>query len=440
MKLPAAQPTPRAVAAMAAGAPLALALALAAPGLWLVGVGWIIAVLALFAADALLAAPAPRLTVESAHAAELGEPMALTLHREPADRVPDRLPKQLEVAVAVGPRLRPLADDRLALPAAALAAELPLLPVRRGTERVTGLWARWTGPLGLARRSTRQALDHTIRITPNLSPIRREAPLLLRTAQLGELAQRERGEGQEFEALTEWRSGMERRAIDWKRSARHRDLLAREFRTERNNRVVLAVDAGRAMSEPVDGLPRVDRAITAALLTAWMALKLGDRVSLSGFDSRPRVASGPVSGTRSFPVIQRTAAELDYSTAESNHVLALTRVAAELNRRALIVVFTEWTDRLAAEMMIRAVGAMLSRHLVLFVVLADTETQAIAEMVPQNADNVARAVAADRLSRERQLVIARLRAGGAHVLEAPADGLGPALVSTYVDFRRRGLL
>ena len=427
------QPTPRAVALTAAGAPVALALALVAPGLWLVGIAWIAGVLALLAADALLAAPAPDLTLNTPGAAELGEVTPLLIRRQGT-------PVRLEVALGFGPRLRPLADDRLTLPPRAEAATLEVLPVRRGTERITGLWARWTGPLGLARRSTHRTLDLPIRIVPSLAPIRREAPLLLRTAQQGELAQRERGEGQEFEALTEWRSGMERRAIDWKRSARHRDLVAREFRTERNNRVVLAIDAGRAMSEPVDGLPRVDRAITAALLTGWMALKLGDRVSLSGFDSRPRAASGAVSGTRSFPILQGTAAALDYSTAETNHVLALTRLAAELNRRALIVVFTEWSDRLAADRMIRAAGAMLSRHLVLFVVLADTETRALAEAEPVEADDVARAVAAERLSRERQLIVARLRAGGAHVLEAPADGLGPALVSAYVDFRRRGLL
>uniref|UniRef100_UPI0013D63301 DUF58 domain-containing protein n=2 Tax=Pseudomonadota TaxID=1224 RepID=UPI0013D63301 len=73
----------------------------------------------------------------------------------------------------------------------------------------------------------------------------------------------------EFEALTEWRSGMERRTIDWNHSARHLQLLARENRIERNNQIVFAIDTGRVMCEPIDGLPRVDRAITAALLGAY---------------------------------------------------------------------------------------------------------------------------------------------------------------------------
>ena len=89
---------------------------------------------------------------------------------------------------------------------------------------------------------------------------------------------------------------MDRRAIDWKQSARHLKLHAKEFRTERNNQIVFAIDCGRQMSEPVAGLPRVDRAVSAMLLAAWVALKLGDRVALHAFDSRPRIASGLVSG------------------------------------------------------------------------------------------------------------------------------------------------
>ncbi len=54
------------------------------------------------------------------------------------------------------------------------------------------------------------------------------------------------------------------------------------------------------------------------LLTAWVALKLGDRVSLNSFDSRPRVASGLVTGTAAFSEIQSLAAKIDYSGDETN--------------------------------------------------------------------------------------------------------------------------
>ena len=87
--------------------------------------------------------------------------------------------------------------------------------------------------------------------------------LFSRDAEFGIKTQIERGDGSEFDALREFASGMDRRAIDWKHSARHRHLLAKEFKTERNHNIVFAFDTGRLMSEPLGGVPKIDRAVTA---------------------------------------------------------------------------------------------------------------------------------------------------------------------------------
>ena len=68
---------------------------------------------------------------------------------------------------------------------------------------------------------------------------------------------------------------MDRRRIDWKSSARHVHLYAKEFETERNNQIVFAFDCGQTMCEPIGGMPRIDRAVSAALVTSYVALKGG---------------------------------------------------------------------------------------------------------------------------------------------------------------------
>jgi uncharacterized protein (DUF58 family) len=59
---------------------------------------------------------------------------------------------------------------------------------------------------------------------------------------------------------------------------------------------------------------------------------------------------------------------------------------------------------------------------------------------PAEAADVTRAVVAAGLLRERDTVIARLRRLGAHIVEAPAARIGPALINAYVDLKRRELL
>jgi multidrug efflux pump subunit AcrB len=50
-------------------------------------------------------------------------------------------------------------------------------------------------------------------------------------------------------------------------------------------------------------------------------------------------------------VLQQLAAEIDYSTEETNFTLALTTLAGKLTRRSLIVIFTDFVDSVSAELM-----------------------------------------------------------------------------------------
>ena len=240
--------------------------------------------------------------------------------------------------------------------------------------------------------------------------------------------------------MVEYRAGMDRRAIDWKQSARHQKLHAKEYRPERNSQIVLAIDAGRQMSDPVAGVPRVDRAVSAALLVGWVALKLGDRVALEAFDERPRLSTGFVGGARAFATLQHRAAAIDYSGAEANYIFALTDLAARLTRRSTVVLFTEFTDITAADFLVRAAARLVASHLLLVVVLRDEELESIIARAPVEADDITRAVTAAGLLRDRLLVLTRLRHLGAHVVEAEHGQVGERLVAAYVDLKKRGLV
>ena len=99
------------------------------------------------------------------------------------------------------------------------------------------------------------------------SGIRSRGAIFQRNAFEGLITQLKRGEGTDFDALSDFRPGMDRRTIDWKQSARHMKLLAKNYRSERNSQIVFAVDSGRQMCDPIAGLPRVDRCVSAMLLT-----------------------------------------------------------------------------------------------------------------------------------------------------------------------------
>ena len=434
-------PARRAVVAAAAIAPLALLVGVLVPAYWHAGLALLVFLVARGRLAARLGARAADadLICEGPESVSVGAEFEIEAHVRFARHAPARC----EVAIAGHPLLAvPFGCRRaVSLDGGAGFAAIEMRALRRGTAAIDSAWLRWTGGLGLVWKQKQLALDKAILITPDIRAVReRSAQLLHRQAMHGLIAQLELGEGAEFEALADYRQGMDRRAIDWKSSARHTSLLAKEYRTERNNNIVVALDAGRVMCEPIAGVPRIDRAVSAALLTAFVALKDGDRVSLFGFDSHPRIATKPVSGQRSFALLQRIAAGIDYSERETNHTLALATLAAGLHRRSLVVFFTDFADTISAELMLSAVGTLLSRHLVLFILFRDEELEALSEAEPRAPEDVTRAVTAAAMLRQRRLVVTRLRRLGVHVIEASHDQAGPALVNAYVEFKRRNLL
>jgi uncharacterized protein (DUF58 family) len=429
-------PTERAAWCAAALAPIAVVIAAAAPGAWVIAPLAGAALVLLVLIDALLAGGVKRWGIEAPADTEVGQPARLTAHavfakyhRGDVEAALEGDPRFLEQGRAVIPVPR---SPEVGL----WEGSVTVTPTRRGTAQLGTAWLRWHGPMGLGARQVSRPLERTVRIWPDLSPVRSpDLQTFLRNAQLGLIARRIRGEGTQFEALSEYEPGMDRRRIDWKASARHTRLYARENESERNNQIVFAFDCGQAMCEPVDGLPRIDRAVSAALTCAYVALKGGDKVALFGFARRPQVMTPFIGDARAFHRLQSAAASLDYEAAEPNFTLALATLTARLKRRSLVVVFSDFTDPTSAELMVESLGRLVGKHLVLFVTIADAELERMIQAPPGDIATLARTVTADTLVQQRKLVLGRLRRMGIDVIEAPWDAIGTRLIDRYLTIR-----
>jgi uncharacterized protein (DUF58 family) len=252
--------------------------------------------------------------------------------------------------------------------------------------------------------------------------------------------QLQKGDGVEFESLREHAAGLDNRFIDWKRSAKHRKLLSKEFKTERNHQIVLAYDTGHLMLEPIDGLPRLDHAINAGLLLSWISLRSGDLVGSFGFDARIRQYLQPARGMPWFTILQRGTSQLNYNSDETNFTLGLAELNMRLKRRALVVLFTDFIDTTTAELLIQSLQRMSNQHAIVFVTLRDPLLNNIADAAPENFRAVAKSVVAQDFIRERAIVLERLERLGVHCLDVPVNQLAVGLINRYLVVKERGLI
>jgi uncharacterized protein (DUF58 family) len=434
-------PTLRAIFLMLLGLPLLVAVALLRPELWILSAGWIAAVCGLIALDTFLGASVRHYsaTLDIPPLLYVGSPDDLTLDLYFAEGpLPERIEIQLETNALLG---APSPQGLRGWSGRHRPHTISVTPSRRGQARIVRLWSRWQGPLGLIQKRHIQPFGRDVPVTPNVRWVRDEAiRLFSRDAEFGIKTQIERGDGSEFDALREFASGMDRRAIDWKHSARHRHLLAKEFKTERNHNIVFAFDTGRLMSEPLGGVPKIDRAVTAGLLLAYVSLRNGDRTMFYGFSDKPGLNSGFLTGTSAFPKAQALVSELDYSDDEANFTLALSSLSGRLERRSLIIIFSDFVDTISAELMLENVKRLTDRHLVLFATFEDSALAQMADAPPDTAEDVARAVIADTLLAERDVVFRRLQRLGVQIIETTPEHFGAELVSRYLQIKQRDML
>ncbi len=440
-------PTRAAVFAAALGLPVTLLLALFLPGLWLIGAAWVAAVLGLMALDVLLSTAIKRMEpqVDAPGSGYVGHNYDARVTTEFGPGIPPRAPEQrltVNDRLSVTPtRARADISDGGMLSLFSLRTEL------RGTAELERIWTRWQGPLGLIWRQRIDPLGQEIPVTSDTQMVRdTAAELFTKDANIGQKLQNLRGDGTEFDGLTEWLPGMDKRSIDWKHSARHGTLLSREFRTERNHNIVFAFDSGHLMAEDVENaetgeaMTKLDRALNAALLMSFVSLKIGDKVGLYAFDEKPYLYAPAIGNTRSFAQIRKVSARIEYSTSETNFTLGLSQLAQNLQRRTLIVVFTDFVDSTQAELMVENMARLLKRHIVIFVAFRNT---ALDKLITQNAQTpkeAAASVIGDGLMRERDIVLKRLERMGVNVIDANADTLNMKVLNTYMLLKARNAI
>jgi len=435
------RPTGRAILLFASTVPLSLAIVLADENLWPFGFALLALAIFLTGLDGIRAFSPRALRVEALAPGVLyaGGSDELRVMLYPARIVP---PTGVEILCDVDANLAMPPVQRTVLAATGPARiNVPLTPVRRGAAHVDRLWLRWRGPMGLMERLRVEDLLLAIPVVPNIRAVRNAAIRFTSwDAPAGIKPQNQQGDGSEFDSLRDYVPGLDHRSIDWKHSARHRELVCKEFRAERNHQIIMAIDTGHLMSEPMAGLPKLDHAINNALVLGYACLRHGDRIGMFGFDSQMRLYAEPVGGIHYFNHFLRTSAKLEYRPDETNFTLGLTELTMRLKQRSLIILQTEFVDTTTAELMVENIARLAARHVVLFVTLRDPDIDRIIDAPPRTLENVTRSVIADDFARERRVVFERLRRLGVQCLEAPSERMGTELVDRYIAIKNRELI
>jgi uncharacterized protein (DUF58 family) len=315
-------------------------------------------------------------------------------------------------------------------------------PVERGSETQGWFAMRSVGPLGLGRRQARIKLPWSVTVYPSLPASRLKASTAeaVRRRGPGLRNVRRLGVGRQFESLREFVPGDDPRLIDWKATARHRKLIAREFEEERRQQVLLLVDAGRLLTAELAGTPRMEHVVHAALWLAFAAHHHDDNVGVMAFADEILHYVKPQRGRRGLSQVIDVLAVVQPRLVEPDYPAAFRYLALRNRKRALTIFFTDVIDPLASRALVANVASLRPRHLPLIVTLRNPELDRVAELLPTTAADAYRKAAAEELLTARADALAQMRRHGAIVLDVHPERASISVVEKYLELKRHGRL
>jgi uncharacterized protein (DUF58 family) len=330
--------------------------------------------------------------------------------------------------------------EGLIRPGERLEVELPVRGIARGRAPLPSphlavrLW-------GLVERVAVPAGKAEVLVLPDLRAVRglhdRLNRFVLRG--LGSRVSARLGKGREFDRLRDYVTGDELRDVAWKASARRGKLIVREYRLDRSQEVLMCLDRGHRMAARVGGLTKLDHAVNAAVMLAYIANRMEDKTALLSFAVEAQMGVPSGRGPAHLRRLTDYAASVPGGTLHTNYLVLAADLRRRLRHRALVVLFTALPE-LEADALLRALRLLLPQHLPLVIVLRDPDLGAAAQMLPSDAAELSRTLAARDLVGAREQAVREARALGALVVETDPGEAGVSAMNAYIDVKRRQLL
>lgn len=249
-----------------------------------------------------------------------------------------------------------------------------------------------------------------------------------------------RGEGREFESMRDYVRGDELRHISWTATARRNRLTTRQYQIERDQTVMIALDAGRLMTGRIDDETKFDTALHASLALMSASARAGDNCGVLIFGRRILKFLPPRRGIEHFDAVLEALHDVEPAMVEPSYARAFQFIASNLKKRAFVVVLTDVVDKVSSKELITSLKLLRPRHLPLVATIGDRDLNASVSKIPTDLNDAFVQSAAEEIIHERGSALRLVESLGGLGLDVTTQSLAPKLLESYLRVKERGML
>ncbi|TMU85236.1 DUF58 domain-containing protein [Bacillus sp. BHET2] len=311
----------------------------------------------------------------------------------------------------------------------------------RGDYRLSKLYLRYRSSIGLWEKQKTVESKDDVKVIPDLTETKR----VLESAQRfllyeGMKIKKQQSGAGEFSKIRSYVLGDDPRKINWRQTAKLREVMTNEYEPEHGKYITILIDCGRMMGAELTKGNRLEKSIEAALTVTAAALQNGDYVSVLAFSKNVVEYIPPAKGMGHLQTILHRIYNLEVDAAESNYASVLHYVQTVQKKRSLLLLFSDIHTFLHEDSALYYLQRLRKQHLFLTIGIED---ELVMERI--KADPVDTRQAMMKSMAQKQMLVkkkekAKWEKQGLLMVEAREETLAATAVSYYIDMMNRGLL
>ena len=248
------------------------------------------------------------------------------------------------------------------------------------------------------------------------------------------------GHSMEFEQIKEYVQGDDIRTLNWKATAKKNSLMVNQFQDEKSQMVYMAIDKGRVMKMPFNGLSLLDYAINATLVLSNVILKKQDKAGMFAFSKK--VENRVVAEKRSSQMqkILESLYNIKTDFFESDYSRLYVDVKKNINQRSLILLYTNFETLEGLHRQLPYLKAIAKNHLLVVVFFKNTELNELIDKKASNIQEIYDKIIAEKFAFEKKLIVQELQKYGIFSVLTQPENLTLDTINKYLEIKARGIL
>lgn len=248
------------------------------------------------------------------------------------------------------------------------------------------------------------------------------------------------GHTMEFEQIKEYVPGDDIRTLNWKATAKKNALMVNQFQDEKSQNIYMAIDKGRTMKMPFNGLSLLDYAINATLVLSNVILKKQDKAGIFAFSKKIENRVVAEKRTSQMQKILEQLYNVKTDFFETDYSRLYTDIKKNINQRSLIILYTNFETLDSLHRQLPYLVGIAKSHLLVVVFFQNTELNHITNKKAVNIQEVYDKVIAEKFIFEKKLIVNELKKHGIHSVLTQPENLTLDTINKYLEIKARGIL